>query len=233
MQQKRILTYLKQLSQNNTREWFHDHKQEYDICRASFEEGISEAIRVISSFDPSISHLSVKDCVYRFNRDTRFSPDKSPYKNHLGAYICANGKKSLLGGYYIHLEPENNLIATGCYWLPTNILTACRNEIMGNERLWLSIVEDKDFVSLYGRPGEGIWGQGDKGFGLNLLKTRPKDFPADYPHMQYLRMKDYCCWTNVTDDFFESPDWLDIMKEKFLVAKPMMDFVNSVIADYE
>ena len=91
MDAKRILNYLKQLMANNNRDWYLANKAEYDTIRADFEEGVKLAIGRIASFDPSIAHLSVKDCTYRFNRDTRFSNDKSPYKNHLGdcsATLC-------------------------------------------------------------------------------------------------------------------------------------------------
>ena len=127
MEAKRILNYLRDIAANNNRPWYLEHKAEYDACRKSFNDGIAKAINRIAEFDDEVAHLQVKDCVYRFNRDTRFSPDKSPYKRHLGGYICAKGKKSLRGGYYIHLEPGNCLLATGSYWLPTNILTSCRN----------------------------------------------------------------------------------------------------------
>ena len=87
MEAKRILQYLTDLSAHNNRTWYQEHKDEYLACRASFEQGVAKALTAISLFDSEIAHLQVKDCVYRFNRDTRFSPDKSPYKNHLGAYI--------------------------------------------------------------------------------------------------------------------------------------------------
>jgi uncharacterized protein (TIGR02453 family) len=99
MDAKRILKYLRQLMANNNRAWYLEHKKEYDIIRADFEVGVQQAIGRIMTFDESIAHLTVKDCTYRFNRDTRFSNDKSPYKNHLGAYIAAHGKKALHGGY--------------------------------------------------------------------------------------------------------------------------------------
>ena len=233
MQAQRILTYLRNIAANNNREWFHENKAEYDIIRADFEHGVEKAINRLSQMDGEITHLKVKDCVYRFNRDTRFSPDKSPYKRHLGAYICAKGRKALRGGYYIHLEPGNCLVAVGSYWLPTNILTSCRNEIMGNTEAWLKAVENKEFVSLFGKPGAGKWEQTDRGFGLEMLKTCPSGFPRDYEHIQYLRMKDYCCWRQVPEDFFEGDAWLDKMADIFAVAKPMMDFMNSVIDDYE
>ena len=233
MNAARILQFLSDVAVNNNRPWFQAHRDEFTTIRADFEEGVAKAIARFSVFDPEIAHLTVKDCVYRFYRDTRFSPDKSPYKRHLGAYICAKGRKALRGGYYIHLEPGNCLLATGSYWLPTNILTSCRNEIMANEAEWLKIVEDKQFRMLFGEPGGGQWEQSKRGFGLEMLKTCPNGFPRDYAHMEYLRMKDYCCWRQVSDNFFDGDVWLDEATHVFQVAKPMMDFMNAVIDDYE
>ena len=153
MQSQRIIQFLKDVAANNNRPWFQEHRPEYDAVRADFEDGISMAIARIAEFDSSIAHVTVKDAVYRFYRDTRFSPDKSPYKRHLGAYINAHGKKALRGGYYIHLEPGNCLLACGNYWLPTNILTACRNEIMSDINRWLGIVESRKFINFFGEPG--------------------------------------------------------------------------------
>ena len=186
----------------------------------------------IAGFDASIKHISVKDATYRFYRDTRFSSDKSPYKTHLGAYIAAHGKKAFHGGYYIHLEPGHCLVSCGNYWLPTNILTSCRNEIMANIDQWRGIVEGKDFVEMFGRPGENGWDD-SKGFGIEHLKTAPSGFPRDYEFIQYLRMKDFCCWKAVPDSFFEGDEWLDGMCRILKVGKPMMDFINSVVDDYE
>lgn len=232
MNSKLIITFLKHVMANNNRQWFQSHKDEYLEAKASFEEGVAQAIARIAEFDPSIAHVQVKDATYRFYRDTRFSQDKSPYKNHLGAYIAAHGKKSLHGGYYLHMEPGHCLLALGDYYLPTNILTSCRNEIMGNIDRWRAAVENDDFVETFGRAGENTWN--DKmGFGLESLKTCPKDFPRDYPHMAYLRMKDYCCWHQVDDNFFGSEGWLDEMTRVFKIGKPMMDMMNEVIDDYE
>src|SRR3712207_1248405 len=233
MNTKRILKYLQAIAAHNNREWYQEHKAEYLSVRQDFEDGIAKAITRFSSFDEEIAHLQVKDCTYRFNRDTRFSPDKSPYKNHLGAYICAKGKKSLRGGYYIHLEPGHCMIAVGSYWLPTNILTSCRNEIMGNIDEWRKCVESGQFIKMFGYPNEGSWEESEKGFGLAALKTCPSGFPKDYKYIEYLRMKDYCCWHRVADNFFEGDGWLDETAKMFQVAKPMMDFMNNVIDDYE
>ena len=210
MDQKKILRFLRQVMANNNREWFQENKKAYEAVRAEFECGVQQAIERIVSFDPEIAH--VQDCTYRFYRDTRFSPDKSPYKTHLGAYINAKGKKALRGGYYIHLEPDHCLLAVGNYWLPTNILTSCRNEMMANTAEWLKCVESPDFQKFFSSseepsPDVDSWDQ-PQGFG-------------------------YCAWHAVSNTFFEGDDWLDEIERIFRAAKPMMDFMNSVIDDYE
>ena len=235
---QKINHFLKGISVHNDREWFASHRDEFLACKDDFGAGVDQAIATISEFDPEIAHLTAKDCMYRFYRDIRFSPDKSPYKNHFGGFICAHGKKSLRCGYYLHVQPGHCLISQGCYWLPTNILTSVRNEIMGNIDTWRRAVENGKFISLFGYPDEGKTDDkgsviSPKGFGLSHLKTAPKGFPKDYPYIQYLRMKDFATWIRVDDDFFNGDQWLDTIAEDFKVGKPMMDFLNEVIDDYE
>lgn len=237
MDAKRILQFLRDVAANNNRPWFQSHKDEYEAIRTDFESAVAQLIGRIAEFDETVAHLTVKDCTYRFYRDTRFSADKSPYKRHLGAYISARGKKSLHGGYYIHLEPEGCLLACGSYWLPTNILTSCRREIMVNDEAWLQCVESDEFLKYYADTFEPCtyaetW-QRKQGFGMEKLKTCPTGFPRDYEHVKYLRLKDYCCWHHVKDDFFDTDRWMGKAVKMFQAAKPMMDFTNSVIDDYE
>ena len=239
MNTEMIISFLKAVAANNNRPWFQAHRDMYDAARAEFERGIAQALERIVSFDPECGNLQVKDCTYRFYRDTRFSPDKSPYKNHFGAYVNAKGKKALRGGYYLHIEPGHCLVATGNYWLPTNILSACRNEMMANTAEWLKCVENKEFLKYYadveppsGNSWEENW-DAPQGFGLTRLKTCPAGFPKDWAHVKYLRLKDYCCWHHVGDDFFEGDKWLDQLERMLRAAKPMMDFMNNVIDDYE
>lgn len=232
MNSLKIIAFLRAVMANNNRPWFAQHRAEYDEARAEFEAGVAEAIVRIAAFDPSVAHITVKDATYRFYRDTRFSTDKSPYKCHFGAYIAAHGKKALHGGYYIHLEPGHSLLAVGNYYLPTQILTACRNEMMGNEQEWLRRVQDAEFQRFFGAPEAASW-EDPQGFGLERLKTCPAGFPKDYPYLRYLRQKDYCAWHHVPDDFFAQPGWIDQAERIFCAAKPVMDFVNAVIDDYE
>ena len=113
--------------------------------------------------------------------------------------------------------------------------------MMGNTDEWLKCVENEEFLKYFGNdeamntkePSNiDSWDQ-PQGFGLTKLKTCPSGFPKDWPHVNYLRLKDYCAWHAVSNTFFEGDGWLDEMERMFRAAKPMMDLMNSVIDDYE
>ena len=139
---KRVYDFLIELSNNNNREWFHENKGRYVEIQNIFNAFVEMLISDIEKWDDSIrdSALSVKDCTYRIYRDTRFSKDKTPYKTHMGAYICRGGKKSPYAGYYFHLEADINssgflgksLLAAGLYCPEPKIVQSLRDEISVN-----------------------------------------------------------------------------------------------------
>ena len=89
-----ILDFLGQLHDNNTREWFDAHRKEWARVKAHAAELTEALIEGIATFDPAVRGLRVQDCTYRIARDTRFSNDKSPYKDWLGIFVAPHGKKS-------------------------------------------------------------------------------------------------------------------------------------------
>ena len=232
MQAKRIMQFLRDVTANNNRPWFQAHRDEYEAVKAEVDAAAVQAIARLSVMDPALARLTLKDVTYRFYRDTRFSADKSPYKDHMGIYIAAHGKKALHGGYYIHLQPGHCLLSGGNYWLPNNILSACRAEMSGRAAEWLALVEGKKFLELFGRPG-GSFLESPKGFGLQMLKKTPRGYDAPEALSHYLRLKDFCAWHSVPDTFFEGDAWLDRMMEPFETVRPMVDFINAVVDDYE
>lgn len=215
------LDFLKEIAANNNREWFNENKTKYIYARQAFESMVEELIPAIAAFDESVKYLTVKDCTYRFYRDIRFSPDKSPFKRHFGAYINPKGKKAFHGGYYMHLEPDNCLIAGGAYCLPNNILNTVRESICDQPETFHAIVSDSKFHNLFPVIGE------------DRLKTVPKGFPKDFKYPQYLKCKDYSCFTKMNNNFFNQADWLNKTTDIFMTIKPFLDFVNEAIDDAE
>ncbi len=216
-----IFQFLKELGANNNREWFNEHRDMYENARTEFDNLLTAIINRISLFDESIRGVQASDCTYRIYRDTRFSPDKTPYKNHFGGYINGKGKKSDHCGYYVHIQEGYCMLAGGSYCLPAPVLKAVREAIYENIDEYISIVEAPAFKQYFPVIGD------------DFLKTAPKGFPKDFEHIDYLKCKQYTCAYMVPDNFFTSPQLLDRTEEVFRQMKPFADFLNYTIDDFE
>ena len=205
MNGKYILQFVSELVSNNNREWFAENKDKYVHALAEFEQIVSALIVKISEFDESIKGMQAKDCIYRIYRDVRFSHDKSPYKNHLGAYISAKGgRKSERAGYYIHFEVGGSMLGGGLYCPAPPILKAVRQSIFDNINEYKSIVTNSAFEKF-----ESI---GEK------LKNIPQGYPKDFPDGDYLKSKDYTYIYKMSEDFCSSEDFV---KKTLIIFKEM------------
>lgn len=215
-----ILGFLADVAANNHRPWFEANRQRYEEVRARFTCVAETMIRHIGRFDSEVAGLPVESTLYRFHRDTRFSPDKSPYKRHLGTYINSRGKKSPHGGYYLHLQPGACLVACGAYCLESPLLRAVRQSVVERIDEFRAIVEEPEFHRLFPVIGE------------ERLKTIPTGFPRNFAYPEYIRPKDYSIAHRLPDDFFLQEGWDERVAELFRRMKPFLDFVNDTIDDY-
>lgn len=124
---KTVLQFLRDLAQHNDRAWFNEHKERYLAVQQRWNEFCESLIGEIGAFDPDIARLTLRDCTYRIYRDTRFSPDKSPYKTHFGVFLAPGGKKSMHAGYYFHVGTgESTAYPLGTCWQLAIIVTSRR-----------------------------------------------------------------------------------------------------------
>src|SRR5215208_1456588 len=117
MLQPATLKFLKALKKNNNKVWFDKHRKDYDAAKNDFENFIQAVLDKQSKNDSDLKELTAKKCMFRINRDVRFSKDKSPYKTNFGASMDKGGKKSGFAGYYFHLEPGKSFLGGGL-WMP-------------------------------------------------------------------------------------------------------------------
>ena len=113
MDTKIMLDFLRELSENNNREWFAEHKKQRQAATAQFEELIEEFIFGIGAFDPSVLNNVPKELTFKLVRDTRFSHDKSPYNASFRAHISSMGKLPIPVGYYIMIKPNGGTFLGG------------------------------------------------------------------------------------------------------------------------
>jgi uncharacterized protein (TIGR02453 family) len=212
------LNFLKKLKKNNNTEWFHANKNLYLQAKEDFESFVNIVIHEIGHFDKSISHLDVKDCIFRINRDIRFTNDKSPYKTNFGAYFAAGGKKSIFAGYYIHIDPDEYFLSGGLYMPESNVLKAVRKEIYENTEEFKKIIKSASFKKQFG----GLWEEGK-------LKSAPRDFPKDFPDIDLLKYKHYIVSKEQTEKSIQSPKFINEIRTVFQALFPFNSFMNKAI----
>ena len=123
------LEFLSALAQNNHKEWMDANKKWYTDTRNQFLGDVEAVLRELTDLEPRLSAFKPKDCVFRQNRDIRFSANKDPYKTNFAAYFSPKGKKSEGPGYYLHIQPGASFVAGGI-WMPmAETLKKIRKEI--------------------------------------------------------------------------------------------------------
>lgn len=220
MLQPSTLQFLKDLAKNNNKPWFDAHRKEYETAREDFTVFIQKVIDTFSKKEPSLVHLKAKDCMFRINRDVRFSKDKSPYKTNFGAYINAEGKKSWTAGYYFHFEPGNSFMGGGMWMPPADQLAKVRQEIDYNLAGFKKIVTLKKFKDTY----SGL--SNDKEF---VLTRVPKGYEADNPAAEYLKYKSFVATAPVSDTVLTDKSLTAKTVKAFETLQPLVAFLNEAI----
>ena len=226
-----ILTFLTELSVNNNREWFAEHKEWYQSCYARFVEFSAEYIKRLSELDPSLAVLQPKDCIWRIYRDVRFSHDKRPYKEWFGCFPASGvpgqprtwGKHSMRGGYYVHIQPGECMFAGGIWDPGKELLDALRKEIEANYEEVEDIMAAPSWQKYFGQDFETLWGG---------LKKVPAGVDPDFKHAEWLKHKAYTFSTMLTDEQVSAPDFIDTIIDIAKAGKPMNDFLNYTFEEY-
>ena len=228
---KEVLDFLTELSVHNNREWFAENKTWYQRCYARFNEVCAEYIRQLAKIEPELAILQPKDCIWRIYRDVRFSKNKNPYKEWMGCFPAKGvpgqpktwGRKSMRGGYYMHIQPGQCMFSGGIWEPSKELLTALRKEVEANYEEVEEVMGTKEWQRYFGQDFDSYWG---------VLKKVPVGFDPAFKHADWLKHKDYTFSTPLTDDEVCSPDFIDKIIDIARAAKPMNDFLNYTFEEY-
>ena len=218
MLQPSTFKFLNSLNKNNNKLWFDANRKQYEQAKQDFLLLTEQLIAGIAVFDPPIALLKAKDCLFRINRDVRFSKDKSPYKNNIAGYFNRNGKKGIGAGYYLHIEPGKSFAAGGMWMPEPKELANIRQEIDYSFDSWKKIIGNATFKKTF---IEGIKGE--------ALVRPPKGYDETNPAIRYLKMKNFVVTKPFTDTEIQSKAFVKDVASTFKAMKPMIDFLNSAI----
>lgn len=212
--------FLTALSENNDRDWFQSHREDYERAWQNMKDFTQAVIQGLAQTDRYISNdIPVSKCVFRIYRDTRFSKDKTPYKTWLGAGISTFGRKLNGPEYYLHIQPGNSFVAGG-YWRPEkDHLAAIRQEIDYNGGRLVQILEDPAFKKYCSLDREEI------------LKRPPVGYSEDNPYIDLLKLKSYTASTPLTDQLLSAPGGLDTVLHAFRQMYSFKLFLHEALGE--
>jgi uncharacterized protein (TIGR02453 family) len=223
MVQTSTLKFLKDLRKNNTREWFEKNRKAYESAKEDMAGLVDDVIKQFGKKEEGIASLTAKDCMYRINRDVRFSKNKAPYKSNMAASLIKGGKKSVDAGYYIHIQPGGeSFIGGGRYMLEALELKKIRQEIDYSWEEFSKIINHKKFKATYGEleRGEGM-----------ALSREPKGYEKDNPAIEYIKLKSFVATTPLTDTDLTGKDLVKKITAAFETLQPLITFLNRALSE--
>jgi len=213
--QKDSLDFLTELSKNNDREWFNNHKDRYIEARDNIIAFADALLAEMNKHD-HIETASGKKSAYRIYKDVRFAKDKTPYNTHWSASFKRATKK-LRGGYYFRIESGNSGLVAG-FWGPgPDDMKRIRQDIDTNYQAWRDLLGDKTLVETFG----SLYGE--------QLGSAPRGYAKDHPAIQLLRYKQFMLRYLFSDEEVLSPDFLHKVNDVFKKMRPFLNFMSEVL----
>ncbi len=210
--EKRTLEYLNDLKKNNQREWFKEHKSEFQLAQGNAKD-LFQTIRNDLEKHDDIDVFKL----YRIYRDVRFSKDKTPYNPHFAGSFSRKGEH-LRGGYYLRIRPGESFLAGG-FWQPNKEdLFRIRKEFEYSASEIREIINNEPFRSVFGAKLKG-----------EELKTAPRGFGKDHPDVDLIRKKGFVAVRNLSDKEILSKDLIQIVNDSFIALRPFFDYLSEVL----
>jgi uncharacterized protein (TIGR02453 family) len=209
------INFLSNLKVNNSKEWFDLHRQTYEAAKADYLKLVTAILEQLKTIDPTLENLEPKKCVFRINRDVRFSKNKDPYKTNMGSFYSKGGKAIECAGYYFHLEPGACFIGGG-YWMPQGpVLKSIRSEIDYNLDEFNSILQEKSMKKYFGALSQEA-----------RLSRPPQGYEADNPAIEYLKLKSFVVTAPLPDEALTDSNLVNLVTDHFKAMKPLVHFLN-------
>ena len=215
---KKTLAFLSKIKKNNNTEWMKSHKDEYLEARKEFEILVQEVIVRLSQWVEKFQYLEPKNCIFRFNRDIRFSDNKNPYKENFAAFFAAGGKKSYLPGYYVSISPKEIFVGGGLWHPESDKLIKVRRFIGEHGDELVKILKDKKFKKTFGEISTE-----------DTLKRVPRGFEADHPYADYIKLKSFVASKDFSPKEALEKNFGQKIDKAMQDLKPFNDFLKKAL----
>lgn len=212
--------FLGELASNNNRAWFERNKDRYEAFVRT------PALAFIETMAPKLHSISIHfDAVakrtggslLRIHRDTRFGPDKTPYKTNIGIqFRHARGRDVHAPAFYVHVEPSACFLGAGIWRPEAGALRAIRHEILDHPKDWRRASQSKRFKERFALAGDS-------------LKRPPQGFAADHACIEDLKRKDFIAVAELADRTVQEPQFATTVTSVLRRASGLMAFLCGAV----
>jgi uncharacterized protein (TIGR02453 family) len=211
--------FLSELGANNDREWFAGHREPYDAAvKPGFEDFVAGLLIAAAKFDGRFAQVEPRRCIFRIYRDIRFSPDKTPYKARLSAFLSPLGWRGTTPGFYIALEPGGeSMLAAGIYIPQKPALAALRRRLAAGDPAFERLVRSKRFAPYLP-------------IDTDPLVRMPPGFDRDHPRGELIRARRYMVRRSFDDDELVAGDAFGLFRTALRDTAPFVCWLNDGVA---
>ncbi|TXD82147.1 DUF2461 domain-containing protein [Subsaximicrobium wynnwilliamsii] len=213
-----IFRFLRDLGNNNSKEWMDDNRAGYHTMKERWLEEIDLILKRLAQYDTHYETVNPKKTISRINNNRRFHPEKPTYKQNL---TCSPAGKKEKGKstFFISIGPDQSFIGGGLYHPSKEHLEKIRAAIDYNGDTLKTILNEKQFKSFYG----GLNTYDDK------LVTSPQNYDKNHAHIDLINHKSFTATIDLTEAQVTSAHFVDLVEEAFLKYKPLDDYLVKAI----
>jgi len=214
----KMFSFLRELQENNNKDWMDEHRSEYHEVRDWYISWLNELDAELEKVDPDYHSTTGKRAINRINNNLLYHPNKPVYKDHFGAGLdlSNHGKQ---GDFYIHLGTNGCFIAGGFYKPKKEVLDSIRDAIDYNGKELKKIIDKKSFKDTFGE----LIDDGDS------LKTSPKGYSNDHEHIDLLNRKTFAVQHEITQREVMREDFKSKCVEIYKEMLPFRKYLNKAV----
>lgn len=218
MSKRKIYSFLRDLTDNNSKEWMDANRKRYHEAKDIWLEEVVQILKRLSKYDPLMEKMNPKKTIFRIVNNRMFHPDRPVYKDNFAFSPSAKEDPS----FYVHLSPKESFVGGGYYRPDNTQLKKIRAAIDYDGEAFLKMVYKKSFVDFYGGLSEDP----------DQLKTSPRDYSADHRHIELLRRKNFVAIRPLRQKEVVSDDFIDILEKAYVELQPMNAYLKNAV-DFE
>ncbi|MEM1120959.1 MAG: DUF2461 domain-containing protein [Bacteroidota bacterium] len=217
MSKRKIYQFLRDLSDNNSKEWMDENRNRYQEAKEIWLAEIARILKRLSQHDAHFETIDPKSTIMRINNNRMFHPDKPIYKDHFA--FSPTGKDNT--ALHVSISPKSSWIGGGLHRPDNDVLKKVRSAIDYDGEKLLAIARKKSFQEFFGGLSEDE----------QKLKTSPKGYPKDHEHIELLRRKNFTAIHHFTQAEVISDEFVDLVEKAYLELKPLNDYFNRALED--